>query len=138
MNMNRARFSLLSIFIIFLVVQLVALSVVSQKMWPEEYQALMLKVLAIYSVHLTVILGAIFAQSKTQLKGAPTELAWTAILLTLIWNLPLAWRSVSFSIADHDSVQNLLKFYDGVSSASSFLVTGALAFFFTKGSRVAK
>jgi len=137
-TMNRARFSLLSIFVVFLSVQLVAFSAVSQKVWPEEYQTLMLKVLAIYSVHLTVILGAIFAQARTHLKNPPAELAWIAILLALLWNLALTWRSISFSLASQDSVRDLIKYLDSMSSASSFLVTGALAFFFTKGSQPAK
>ena len=138
MTMNGARFVLLSVFIGFLIVQMVALSIVNQKMWPDEFQAAILKVLAVYSVHLTVILGAIFGQTGTQVKDAPAELAWAAILLALLWNLLLGWRAVSFSLASQDSVQNLVKFYDGVSSTSSFLVAGALTFFFTKGAATAR
>jgi len=71
MTMNQARFGLLGIFILFLAVQLVAFFAVANKMWPEDLQALVIKLLGIYSVHLGVILGGIFAQPKGHLKRPP-------------------------------------------------------------------
>lgn len=138
MTMNQARFGLLTIFILCLTVQLVAFFAVARKMWPEDLQSLVVKILAIYSVHLTVILGGIFAQPKGPLEDPPATLAWTAISLALLWNVLLMWRSVSFSLATQDSTADLTKYLDSIASASSFLVTGALAFFFTRASQTAK
>jgi hypothetical protein len=136
--MNQARFGLLAIFVSCLGVQLIAFFVAGHKMWPEELQSLVVKILAVYSVHLTVILGGIFAQPKGPLENPSGSLAWTSIVLALLWNVLLIWRSVSFSMATHDSVGDLMKYLDGIASASSFLVTGALAFFFTKGTQTAR
>ena len=79
--MNLARFVLLVIFVISLVAQLLAFLAVGHKMWPEDLQALVTKLLAVYSVHLSVILGGIFAQSKSQLEDPPAGLTWTALIL---------------------------------------------------------
>lgn len=136
--MNQARFGLLAIFLFCLALQLIAFFAVGHKMWPEDLQSLVLKVLAIYSVHLTVVLGGIFAQPSGSLEDPPSSLAWTAIALALLWNVLLIWRSVSFALAPRDSVTDLMKYLEGVASASSFLVTGTLAFFFTKGTKTVK
>ncbi len=138
MTMNQARFGLLGIFVLCLVAQLAAFFSVGYKMWPEDLQSLVLKMVTIYSIHLTVILGGIFAQAGGPLDDPPAPLAWTAIAVALLWNALLIWRSISFVKATADSTSELIKYLDGVSSSSSFLVTGALAFFFTKGAGVAK
>jgi hypothetical protein len=136
--MNQARFGLLGIFTVCLLAQVIAFLAVGSKMWPEDLQALILKIVAVYSVHLTVILGGIFAQPKGPLEDPPAPLAWTAIALAVLWNVLLAWRSFAFSMASQDSAPELIKYQDGVGSSTSFLVTGALAFFFTKGTENAK
>lgn len=136
--MNQGRFGLLGIFVLCLLAQLVAFFLVGSKMWPEDQQALVLKIIAVYSLHLSVILGGIFAQPKGRLEDPPDALAWTAIALAILWNALLIWRSITFVAAKQDSVQDLVRYLDGVSSASSFLVTGALAFFFTKGTEIAR
>jgi len=92
--MNQARFGLLGIFVFCLLAQLVAFFSVSHKMWPEELQSLVLTILSIYSVHLTVILGGIFAQPKGPLEDPPASLPWTAVVLALLWNVLLIWRSI--------------------------------------------
>jgi hypothetical protein len=135
--MNQARFGLLAIFAFSLIIQLIAFFAVGHKMWPEDLQTLVLKLLAIYSVHVTVILGGMFAQPSGRLEDPPSSLAWTAVSLALLWNMLLIWRSLSFSMAPKDSVADLVKYLEGVASASSFLVTGTLAFFFTKGTQTA-
>jgi hypothetical protein len=121
-TMNQTRFGLLGIFTGCLLAQLIAFLSVASKMWPEDLQALILKIVAVYSVHLTVILGGIFAQPKGSLEAPPASLAWTAVALAVLWN-----------VATQDSAAELIKYIDGVGSSTSFLVTGALAFFFTKG-----
>jgi hypothetical protein len=133
MTMNQARFGLLGIFVFFLAAQLIAFLTVGQKMWPEDLQSLVVKLLGIYLVHFGVIFGGIFAQPKGPLKAPSAPLAWTAMILALLWNLLLVWRSLSFSTARQDSAADLIKYLDATSSASSFLVAGALAFFFAKG-----
>jgi hypothetical protein len=59
-------------------------------------------------------------------------------MLSLPWNFLLLWRSLAFTFAQKDSATELMKYLDGVASASSFLVTGGLAFFFAKGTQTVK
>ena len=123
----------MSIFLASLILQLGAFLAIRSKMWPEDLLNLVLKLLGIYSVQLSVVLAGIFAQPRAGLADPPAGLAWTALLLTTLWNLLLVWRSVSFSVAAQDSVGDLIKYIDTVASASSFLVAGVIAFFFGKG-----
>ena len=137
MSMNQARFGLMGIFLLSLMLQLVAFFLARNRMWPEEFVPLVLKLLGIYSVQLGVVLGGIFAQPRAPLAVPPSGLTWTAFVLVAMWNLLLAWRSISFSAAAQDSVSDLIKYLDSIASGSSFLVAGVLAFFFAKGTDVA-
>jgi hypothetical protein len=130
--MNQARFGLMGLFIASLVLQVGTIFHVRGRVWPEEFQALLLKIFAIYSVQLGVVLGGIFAQPKTQLANPPRALAWSALLLTAVWNILLVARTISFSFATQDSASDLMKYFDAIGSGSSFLVAGVLVFFFGK------
>ncbi len=138
MKLNQTRFGLLSIFTVCLAIQLAAIIAVRQRMWPEDLEQLALKLLGMYSVHLGVILGCIFAQSHTRSRVVPQGVAWTAILLSVFWNLLLLWRSISFSMAEQDSVTDLVNYYEKIASHSSFLVAGAVAFFFSRSASADK
>jgi hypothetical protein len=138
MSMNHARFGLMGVFLISLMVQLGAFFLARGRMWPEEFQGLILKVLAIYSVQLGVVLGGIFAQPRTALADPPRGLAWSALLLAGLWNLLLVARSISFSFATEDSATDLMKYIDAIGSGGAFLVAGVLAFFFGKGTGAAR
>lgn len=132
MTMNRARLGLLGIFLTFLIAQITAFLLVGYKMWPEDLESLILKLLTIYSVPLTVVLGGIFAQLGGHTKKPSPGVVWTALILAGVWNGLLLWRSIAFSLASQDSASGLIKYLDAVSSGGSFLVAGALTFFFTK------
>jgi hypothetical protein len=135
MSMNQARFGLLAIFLGSLVLQLSAFLLVRNRMWPEELLPLVLKLLGIYSVQFGVVLGGIFAQPKVSLSDPPAALAWTALILATLWNVLLVERSLSFSLAQQDSVVGLSNYLDSISSAGSFLVAGVLTFFFGKATQ---
>lgn len=136
MSMNQARFGLMGIFLVSLTLQLVAVFLTRNRMWPDEFLPLVLKLLGIYSVQLGVVLGGIFSQPKAPLAEPPSGLTWIAFALVTLWNLLLAWRSISFSIVAQDSVSDLVKYLDSIASSSSFLVAGVLTFFFAKGTEV--
>jgi hypothetical protein len=53
-----------------------------------------------------------------------------AMTLAVLWNVLLAWRSISFSLATEDSIAGLIAYLDKIAGAGSFLVAGALAYFF--------
>jgi hypothetical protein len=133
--MNQARFGLFGTFLGFFCLQVFAFLEIRQHMWPQDLQTLLLKLLAVYSVPLSVILGGIFGQSRKPLTNPSPAVAWTAIVLAVLWNLLLVWRSISFTLASVDSVSDLVEYLDAIASAGTFLVAGALAFFFTKSAK---
>jgi hypothetical protein len=137
MSMNQARFGLMGIFVGSLAVHLVALFVIRTQMWPADFQALMVKLLGIYSVQLGVVLGGIFAQPKAPLANPPIGLSLTAIVLAVLWNLLLVSRFLAFCFAEQDSVGALIQYLDSVAASSSFLVAGVVVFFFGKGTEPA-
>jgi FtsH-binding integral membrane protein len=129
---SRVRIALLAIFTLGLVCQIVAFVTIRQRMWQDELDGLILKLVALYSVHFGVILGGVFAQAGDHDQEVSPFLGWTAMGLAVLWNLLLGWRSVAFALASADSVQDLTRYLEAVSVRSSYLVAGALAFFFTK------
>jgi hypothetical protein len=132
MKLNRVRYGLVFIFLGALVLQLGCVIAARGRMWPEEFNALVLKVLAIYSVQLGVVLVGIFSQVNSPTADPPASLGWTALVLAGLWNVLLLWRVVSFSFAGQDSVSDLTKYLEGVGSGSAFLVAGVVAYFFGK------
>jgi hypothetical protein len=132
MTLNLVRFALFAVFMIFMTIQMGSVIAVSHKMWPEDLNALLLKLLGVYSVHLSVILAGIFAQARHKRLRLSPNTAWSALTVAVLWNLLLAWRTVTFSLAAEDSASEVVTYLDRLATASSFLVAGMLAFFFMK------
>jgi hypothetical protein len=140
MTYNRARGVLIAIFVIGLVAQVAAIALTYRAgaIASGDLLDLIKKLLAVYSVHLAVIFAGIFAQKQRARSARVSGTTfWLAAALALLWNLLLAWRTGVFAAAAYDpegedSVAQLSSYIEGVASASSFLVAGALAFFFTK------
>lgn len=133
MTTRRVQTALLFVFAGSFVVQVTAFFAVSLSMWPEDLRKILTTLFAVYSIPLAVIIGGLFAQPKKQSKGPVAGfLAWSAILLSIVWNSLFLWRSVSFSVAIRDSPSDVIDFMNSVSMAASFLVAGLLAFFFAR------
>jgi hypothetical protein len=140
MTITKARNVLVAIFLASLVIQIgaVILTYTEGAIASKDLSTLLLKLLAVYSVHLAVIFGGIFAQQQDgQPVQTPTTAFWVAVVVAAIWNVLLIWRSIAFCAAAfninlNDNVLSLSTYIDDVSKAGSFLVAGALAFFFTK------
>jgi hypothetical protein len=142
MTVVRSRVVLIAVFALCLVVQVIVVMLAYSKgaIASGDLISLLTKLLAIYGVHFAVIIGGILAQHQNAQPAQVSAIAfWLAVALSLIWNLLLVWRSVIFGMAAYDvniedSVTRLLSYLDSISSAGSWLVAGALAFFFTKRS----
>jgi hypothetical protein len=131
MTPRRTRSTILFVFLGCLALNVIILASSRSSVWPEEFQATLLKILSIYSVPLAVILGGFFAQPRAG-STAPAGLCWAALILAVCWNMLLLWRTIAFSLVNVDSVSDLTKYLEAVSSAASFLIVGSLAFFFGK------
>ena len=132
MNLTRTRYALIWIFIVFLAMQLGCLFIARGRMWPEEFTSIVQKLLATYAAQLGLVLGAVFAKQKASTGNPQLGLSWVALILAIIWNLLLAARTISFSLAQQDSIADLIKYFDTVGPAGAFLVAGAIAYFFGK------
>jgi hypothetical protein len=140
MTLSRARGYLLTIFILGFGMQTIAVILVYLKraIAYGDLTDLLIQLLTVYSVQLAVILGGIFATKKRSSDSslAPSAPLRAAMILAIIWNVLLLWRFVAFAhaafdAAADDSVTSLSAYVSQISAASSFLVVGALAYFFS-------
>jgi hypothetical protein len=140
MTVTQARAVLVTIFLVGWAVQVVAVILTYSEgaIAYGDLTSLLTKLLAVYSVHFGVIFGGIFAQQQDGNSArVPATAFYLAVAASLIWNALLAWRSIMFSVAAYDpskddSSSQLMAYIETIASASSFLVVGALAFFFAK------
>jgi hypothetical protein len=102
--------------------------------YPDDVTNFVLKLLSIYSVHLTVIIAGIFAQYKREVSPfSDLSLSfWLALAVSSIWNLLLVVRTMIFVFGSHDSINDVVTYLTTISSAGSFLVAGALTYFFSQ------
>ena len=98
----------------------------------EDLQKLAVLTLAVYSVPLGVILGGFFGGTMKRPACGLQHKFWTAAVLSIFWNLLLLSRSLVFAFAGTDSITSLVGYFETVAAASTFLVSGALAYFFAK------
>jgi hypothetical protein len=134
MSLARARAILVITFVAGLVLQLlvITLTYLKGEISTKDIGVLTAKLLGIYSVQMAVILGGIFGRHKSSARVVSSMPFRIALILSLLWNLLLLWRSVAFYFAENDQASDLVSYLDIVSTASSFLVVGALAYFFAK------
>jgi hypothetical protein len=132
MILIRARLALLAIFLGSLLICFIAVIRIQDKMWPDDLRAVLLKLFSVYSPQVGVILGGIFAKRKQSVTVA-APLTYAALAVSALWNLPLVWRTLAFSLAAKDSASDLLSFLDSVAIAEAFLVAGVISLFFTRG-----
>jgi hypothetical protein len=129
-----ARFTLLAVFLAGLAL---GIAIIGTTYWrgaiyANHLQQLILAVLAIYSVPLATILGGIFGQRDDPDRPIASPAFAVALTVAAGWNLLLLARVMLFGLAGEDSVEDVIAYLDAVAAASSFLVVGALAFFFTR------
>jgi hypothetical protein len=132
MTMNQSRYGLVAVFGAGLILQLGGFFLARRRMWPEDFNGLLVKLLEVYSAQFGLVLGGIFAQTKARMSHASSGLCWTALILASLWNLLLVAGSLAFCFAQQDSATDLMKYFDTIGSGSAFLVAGVIAFFFGK------
>ncbi|HEY2168981.1 MAG TPA: hypothetical protein VGJ30_05105 [Candidatus Angelobacter sp.] len=138
MTLAYARISIAAIFVGSLVVQIFAVFYcIWQKTiyWPDV-TSFLIKLFEIYSVHFAVILAGTFVhlRGKATTGRRASGIFWLAASLSSVWNLLLVGRTVGFVLSSQDSIDDLERDLTAISSAGSFLVAGALTYFFSKSS----
>ena len=131
--MRRAQALLVSVFLAGLALQVLFIGALSFEHALREtgFRQLFLTLLSVYSVPFAVIVAGVFggqlSRPSKRYSGFPFGIA---ITLTVLWNLLLCGRTVMFALSggpwrvvDRDLHE--------ISTSASFLVAGALTFFFT-------
>jgi hypothetical protein len=135
MSIGRARLTLFLIFVISFLVQVVAIfySLRRGTIYGDNVTSFVKGLLSIYSVHLGVVVAGSFAQIRTTgpARTASKTPFWTALVLAGTWNALLAGRTLYFSLGSNDSIDDLMAYLTMLASGGSFLVAGALTYFFS-------
>jgi hypothetical protein len=139
MTSSRARSWLEAIFIAGFVVQVAATILVylERAISSIDLTNLVVQSLETYSVPMAVILGGIFATKRASSGSTESSILafWTAAVVAIIWNSLLVWPYVqfgyeAFDLTAVDTAQNVSLYVDQIAKPSSFLVAGALTYFF--------
>lgn len=135
MTLERFQVILLWLFFIFFVIScgVITWLFFDGAIYAESLKDLLLKLFAVYSVHLSIVIGGMFALKGPTTTPAP-RFARSAIALALAWNLLVSVRIILFAVVDEDSVTSLTAYMDTVGASSAFLVSGLITFFFVKQS----
>ena len=137
MSVVKARVILFIIFFLGLVLQVVAIQVAFSKdhIYAAERFNLIFILVQVYSVHLAIVIGGIFNASLPRSRRAestPIYLFVIAVLLVLAWNGFLVWPSIAFGFMSRGTDTDLAEQFTQVSTYSSWLLAGLLAFYFSK------
>jgi hypothetical protein len=136
MRIKTVRLWLLFLFVASLVAHYGAFAYIylTKAIDAPNLEVLILQILAIYSIPLSVILGALFGQDDQKEMCANPSAFYAAFVLSILWNGLLLGRTFVFvcGFAEDEHVGDLTGFLQNTSAASMFLITGALAFFFAK------
>lgn len=129
MNFQKAKLSIIAIFLVFLTINIIICFIIKETVWPDKFNKLLIIVLQAYSVHAAVIFASSFKNNDDQ-QIVPKSTFFLAASLSVIWNLILCIRMLFFVCSQDDQIQQLFTFLQDVSAGSSFLLAGMLAFFF--------
>ena len=125
--------------VLLLFLLLTALTVAVTALWygyaqgqyfDTEFQNLVFVTIGQYAGPLSIVLAAFFAIERRHLaRRMPIHTVTTAIVLTMLWALLSAGRTLAFVGSSDESVETLMN-WSAVVSGAGFLVDGALAYFF--------
>ncbi len=134
MLITRARLSLIGLFLAGLYSQIIGVLLVfsEHSLRHQDLASSLSKLLAIYSVQFAVMLGGDLRRGRRRGGRKSAERVLGCICTSLLWTCIFVVRTALFVFAQNDSSQALASYFDTVSASSSFLVSGALAYFFTK------
>ena len=108
-----------------------------------DLTTLMTLMLASYSVHLGVILGGVFGAPNSKSLSEAGGAGVIATVVSIIWNALVIGRLILFGLAvvdveRTDSVDDVSSYVKTVAASGSFLVVGALTFFFATQAKTKK
>jgi hypothetical protein len=132
MTSKRTQMLILTVFLAAFVIQLAAMYSVRSAMWPNDFQAVLLKIVGIYSIPISAACGGVLALFRPKSDSKAQGFSYVCLALVSIWNCIFIARTLGFCFAKEDSPSDLMGFYDAVSAQSSYLIAGVLTFYFGK------
>jgi hypothetical protein len=135
MKRGRTTWTILAIFLTGLVSSVVML-LAQGSIFPDQILAAVKQLLTVYSVHLSVILGGIFAKKGLSAISPRSRTAIAAIALSVLWNALVLWGVAAFvfapsgDAADPHKYDEMLKYLQTLPTDSGFLVSGLLTYLF--------
>jgi hypothetical protein len=132
------QITLVSILVGSLLLEFLAIAVVRDRMWTEDFDSLILKLLAVYSAQIGLVIGGIVGENRNKMNNAPRGEALLALGLALVWTLLVGWRPIALVFTDRDSVKLVVNYIEEVGFGGSFFLASALAYFFASASTEGK
>ena len=130
-TLNQSRGLIFGCFLLAFVAQITALVYIRDQMRSSELLGLVIQLLGVYSVHLGVMIGAVFAKNEKGDKRVSPLPFWLALCLVILWNAMFCCFT-AVNIFSEASVETISGGISSLSTASVFLVAGVLAYFFAK------
>jgi hypothetical protein len=134
MKIRTIQITLVCILVGSLLLALLAVVAVRNRMWSEDFDVLILKLLAVYSAQLGLLVGGIVGENRNKKKNAPRGEALMALGLAFVWTLLVGWRPIALVFTDRDSVKQVVNYIEEVGFGGSFFLAAALAYFFATAS----
>lgn len=139
MSLRRAQGLIAGIFLAGLLCNCVAvlLTYARGSIFADDLRAMLQLLLAEYSAPLAIVIAGIFGQAPAE-KRRLAGTFWFAIAVSIVWNLFLLWGASALLIsslgseAKEGAVDDFSSYVRTISSSATFLVSGALTYFFVK------
>ena len=136
MSGKRAQGLIAGTFAIAFVVNCISIMIAEsvQAISAPTRNAILGKLLAVYSLFTTALVAGIYAKHKSNRRVQAVPFC-TAIVVSAIWNALLVWGCLRFALAafapGSGGLKDLLDYLETISKGSA-IVTGALTYFFAK------
>jgi hypothetical protein len=105
----------------------------------DDLRTMLERLLAVYSGPLAIVIAGFFGQEAPDQKPVTSNF-WLAIVVSVIWNMFLLWGGIGLlasslgSQPKESAIDDFLSYISTISSSATFLVSGALTYFFVKRS----
>jgi hypothetical protein len=141
MNMKSAQLCIAGTFLVGLVCNSAAVLITYAQgaIFPDNLRTMLSTLLAVYSGPLAIVTAGFFGQEAPHRKTVPSTF-WIAIVVSVIWNVFVLWGGVELLASSFGSqtketaVDDFSSYIKLISSSATFLVSGALTYFFVKRS----
>ncbi|MDR6943789.1 hypothetical protein [Mucilaginibacter pocheonensis] len=134
MKFNKA---ILIVFIVFLTAVILQIGMayvtfLQGKIYADELGEILISFIKIYSIHISILFtGSFFTHLENKEKKISSKILWVSLTLVCLWNAILITSCfILTQVSPPASYKGVIDFQEKIASASSFLITGILSYFF--------